>query len=176
MRYSSLSCLIGYGSSMIVTLALLPGTSLAGGTDPVSYCQAAGTLDMPGMDYRGTPVPDWMVKALYPPDALAAQKAAGIDPAKTIVWRCADGKVLACVQGNSPQCGKASTSKTPTKAMTAFCTETPDAEVIPLSVVGHEDPMIFDWTCKGKTPTIAKQIFKVDKQGYPAELWQTVTR
>ena len=130
---------------------------------------------MPGTDYRGRPVPDWMVKALYPPDAIKAQKAAGMDPAKTIVWRCADGKVLACLQGNSPICGKASTSRTPTKAMTAFCAETPDAEVIPLSVIGHENPMIFDWSCKGQTPTVGKQIFKVDAQGYPAELWEPVT-
>jgi hypothetical protein len=147
----------------------------ASGADPIAYCKLAGTLDMPGMDYHGIPVPSWMVKALYTPEAIAAQKASGLDPAKTIVWRCADGKVVACVQGNSPQCGKASTSKTPTKGMIAFCAATPGAEVIPLSAIGHEDPMIYEWTCKDKTPTIVKQIFKVDKQGYPAELWQTVT-
>lgn len=150
-------------------------THAASGADPIAYCKSAGTLDMPGMDYRGTPVPDWMVKALYTPEALAAQKGSGMDPTQTIVWRCAEGKVLACVQSNSPQCGKATTTKTPTKAMTAFCNQTPDAEVIPLSVIGHENPMIYDWSCKGNTPTVGKQIFKVDGQGYPAELWQPVT-
>ena len=94
---------------------------------------------------------------------------------RAIVWRCASGTVLICVQGNAPQCGKASTSKTPTKAMQDYCTETPNADVIPLYVMGHETPMIYDWGCHGKEPIIKSQVFKVDAQGYPAELWQTVT-
>lgn len=83
--------------------------------------------------------------------------------------------MLICVQGNAPQCGKASTSKTPTKAMQDYCASTPNAEVIPLYVIGHENPMIYDWGCRGKEPTIKSQVFNVDAQGYPAELWQTVT-
>jgi hypothetical protein len=116
-----------------------------------------------------------MVAKAYPPDAIKAQKDGGMDPKRSIVWRCASGTVLICVQGNAPQCGKASTSKTPTKAMQEFCAETPNSEVIPLYVIGHENPMIYDWGCRGKEPTIKSQVFKVDAQGYPAELWQTVT-
>jgi hypothetical protein len=85
------------------------------------------------------------------------------------------GRGAVCVQGNSPQCGKASTSKTPTKAMQDFCVATPNAEVIPLSVIGHENPMIYDWSCHGREPTAKGQIFKVDAQGFPAELWQPVS-
>jgi hypothetical protein len=53
---------------------------------------------------------------------------------------------------------------------------TPNAEVIPLSVIGHENPMIYDWGCHDKQPVAKGQIFKVDAQGYLAELWQTVSR
>jgi hypothetical protein len=116
-----------------------------------------------------------MVERAYPAEAIAAQKKAGVDPARAIVWRCANGAVLICVQGNSPHCGKANTDKSPTKAMQDFCNETPNAEVIPLSVIGHENPMIYDWSCHGKTPKPGRQIFKVDAQGYPVELWEKVS-
>ena len=53
--------------------------------------------------------------------------------------------------------------------------ETPNADVIPLYVIGHETPMIYDWGCHGKEPIVKSQVFKVDAQGYPGELWQTVT-
>ena len=42
-------------------------------------------------------------------------------------------------------------------------------------MIGHENPMIYDWTCKGKQPTITKQIFTVDVQGFPADLWKAIT-
>ena len=116
-----------------------------------------------------------MVAKAYPPEAIKAQKKAGMDPAKTIVWRCAAGAVLMCVQGNNPQCGKADTSKAPTKAMRDFCAETPNSDVIPLSVIGHENPMIFEWSCQGKQPKLGRELFKVDAQGYPAELWEKVS-
>ena len=79
--------------------------------DPVAYCQAVGTIDAPDAKYKGPAVPDWMVAKAYPPEAIKAQKDAGMDPKRSIVWRCASGTVLICVQGNAPQCGKASTSK-----------------------------------------------------------------
>ena len=51
----------------------------------------------------------------------------------------------------------------------------PNSTVIPLSVIGHENPMIFDWSCHGKEPKAGREIFKVDAQGYPAELWESVS-
>jgi hypothetical protein len=162
-------------AAALLTLPAAKAETAATPNDPVAYCRAAGTIDAPDAKYKGPAVPDWMVKKAYPPEAIKAQKDAGIDPKRAIVWRCASGKVLICVQGNAPQCGKASTSKTPTKAMRNYCAGTPNAEVIPLYVIGHENPMIYDWGCHGKEPAIKGQVFKVDAQGYPAELWQTVT-
>ena len=129
--------------------------------------------------YRSGPIPVWPFPAGWSRRCTRRKRSrrrteAGVDPARAIVWRCMGGKIWACVQGNAPICGKANQDKTPTKAMREFCASQPNAEVIPLYVIGHENPMIYDWTCKGKQPTITKQIFQVDARGFPAELWKTI--
>ena len=126
------------------------------------------------LTYTGPAVPGWMIPTLYTPQEIKAQTEAGVDPARAIVWRCMGGKIWACVQGNAPICGKANQDKTPTKAMRDFCAGQPNADVIPLSVIGHENPDEYDWTCKGKQRTITKQIFQVDARGFPTELWKTI--
>jgi hypothetical protein len=143
-------------------------------TDAVAYCQAVGAADAPDARYTGPVVPDWMVSALYTNDEIKAQKKAKVDSARAIVWRCMGGNVWGCVQGNSPICGKANQGMAPTKAMRAFCAGQPNAEVIPLSVIGHDHPMIYDWSCRGTKPAIARQIFTVDAHGYPVELWKEI--
>jgi hypothetical protein len=143
-------------------------------TDAVAYCKAVGNADTPDARYTGPKVADWMVTALFSKDELKAQKASKVDPARAIVWRCMQGRVLGCVQANSPICGKADQEMAPTKAMREFCAAQPNAEVIPLVVIGHENPMIYDWTCRGKKPAIARQIFTVDARGYPVELWKEI--
>jgi hypothetical protein len=143
-------------------------------TDAVAYCQAVTTEDAPDARYAGPAVPDWMVPALYTKDEIEAQKKSKVDPARAVVWRCMGGKIWACVQGNAPICGQANQEMAPTKAMREFCAGQPNAEVIPLSVIGHDHPMIYDWRCNGKKPAIARQIFTVDARGYPAELWKEI--
>jgi hypothetical protein len=143
-------------------------------TDPITYCHAVGTADEPDARYTGPAVPEWMLTALYSKDELKAQKKSKIDPARVVVWRCMGGKVYACVQGNSPICGKANQEMAPTKAMRDYCGGQPNADVIPLSVIGHENPMIYDWRCNGKKPVIARQIFTVDARGFPVELWKEI--
>jgi hypothetical protein len=143
-------------------------------SDAVAYCQAAGNTDAPDARYTGPKVPDWMIAALYTPDEIKAQKKSKVDPARAIVWRCMAGKVWGCVQGNSPICGKANQEMKPTPAMREFCTGKPNADVIPLSVIGHENPMIYDWRCNGTKPAIARQIFTVDARGFPVELWKEI--
>jgi hypothetical protein len=162
--------------SLLAALALPPSVRAAHQpfTDAAAYCQAVGNSDAPDARYTGPKVPEWMIGALYTKDELKAQKKAKVDPARAVVWRCMSGKVWACVQGNSPICGKANTEMAPTKAMREFCASQPNAEVIPLSVIGHENPMIYDWSCKGKKPAIARQIFTVDARGFPAELWKEI--
>jgi hypothetical protein len=143
--------------------------------DPVEYCKAKGTLDAPDATYAGPAVPDWMVTALYDPEEIAAQKVAGVDVRRSVVWRCMQGEVFGCVQTNSPICGKANVNQTPTTAMVEFCASQPNASVIPLSVIGHENPMIFEWTCRGRRPTITRQIFQLDGRGFPSDLWKEIS-
>ena len=143
-------------------------------TDAVAYCAAVGNIDAPDARYTGAKVPDWMVTALYTKDEIKAQKKSKVDPARAVVWRCMGGKVWGCVQGNAPICGKANREMKPTAAMREFCASQPNADVIPLSVIGHENPMIFDWSCRGKKPAIARQIFSVDARGFPSELWKEI--
>jgi len=83
-------------------------------------------------------------------------------------------KILCCLQGHASIVGKSNQDMAPTKSMREFCAGQPNAEVIPLSVIGHDHPMIYDWSCKGKKPVIARQIFTVDARGYPAELWKEI--
>ena len=166
---------VGLSLSLAWLLALATVADAKAFADPVPYCQAAGTIDAPDASYKGAPVPGWMVAKAYPPEALKAQESAGMDASKSIVWRCAGGAVLICVQGNSPICGKANQSKVPTEAMREFCAGSPNSDVIPLSVIGQENPMIFDWSCHGEDPKVGRTIFKVDAQGYPAELWEKVS-
>jgi hypothetical protein len=166
-------------SGLLACLALVAPPAQAADTpatftDPVPYCQAVGAIDAPDARYNGPAVPDWMIAALYTKQEIAAQKDGGVDPRRSIVWRCMNGAVFGCVQANSPICGKANQDKIPTKAMGDFCAGQPNAEIIPLSVIGHENPMIYDWTCKGKEPTVTRQIFKVDAQGFPSELWDKI--
>jgi hypothetical protein len=143
-------------------------------TDATAYCQAVGDADAPDARYTGPAVADWMVPALYTKDEIKAQKKSKVDPARAIVWRCMGGKIWACVQGNAPICGTANQEMAPSKAMREFCANQPNAEVIPLSVIGHDHPMIYDWRCNGKKPAIARQIFTIDARGYPAELWKEI--
>jgi len=169
--------ILAVGSVTLMAFGWSPLPALAANapfTDPVAYCMAVGNVDAPDAKYTGPRVPDWMVPALYSKDEIKAQKKAKVDPARAIVWRCMQGKVFGCVQGNSPICGKANQEMKPTKAMREFCTGQPNAEVIPLSVIGHDHPMIYDWTCKGMKPAIARQIFTVDARGFPVELWKEI--
>jgi hypothetical protein len=171
MRYAALAggAFLCFAASQLMTAA-----AEAPFTDAIAYCQAVGTADAPDARYSGPAVPDWMVAALFSKAEIKAQKASKVDPARAVVWRCMQGKVYACVQANSPICGKANQEMTPTKAMREFCANQPNAEVIPLVVIGHEDPAIYDWTCRGPKPAIARQIFTVDARGYPVELWKEI--
>ena len=76
-------------------------------TPPVDYCRAVGTIDKPDARYTGPKLPRWMAKQLNLTTGQSDQ----------MEWRCASGKVLACVYGaNIPCNAKANTNSTPTAA------------------------------------------------------------
>ena len=67
---------------LLAALLTLPAAKAETGAlnDSVSYCQATGTIDAPDKKYKGAAVTDWMVAKAYPPEAIKAQKDAGMDP------------------------------------------------------------------------------------------------
>jgi hypothetical protein len=136
-------------------------------TDPFAYCAAMGTIDRPDQPFKGRPP--------------LAEVAAAFDIARellndrNVAWRCYNGAVYACIQLNSPICGRADTRRTPTAAMRAFCRGNPDSEVIPAVVIGHEHPPMYQWGCPGTVATITQQAFTPDPRGYPPDLWKKLS-
>ncbi len=142
-------------------------------TDPFTYCAAVGTIDAPDARYTGEAVPDSVINGF--------KKAAGLEAStmpmemfkKTTIWRCMDKKVYACNFGaNLPCSSKANTDKTPTQAMTDFCTANPDSDFIPMSVTGHST--IYSWHCVKGTPELLDQIEKVDAAGFLEQIWYPI--
>ena len=130
--------------------------------DPVAYCRAMGTIDRPDARYSGPKLPAWMAAKLH------------LDPGqgKLMEWRCARGAVLACLYGaNIPCDAKADTSRTPTPAIAAFCSDNPNATFVPMVVTGHQT--VVSWACKGGQP-VATKVGAVDAEGYAKAYWRRV--
>ncbi len=142
-------------------------------TDPFAYCAAAGTIDAPDARYTGEAVPDSVINGF--------KKAAGLETStepmqmfkKTTIWRCMGNQVYACNFGaNLPCSSKANTDKTPTQAMTDFCTANPDSDFIPESVTGHSN--IYSWHCVKGAPELLDQVEKVDAAGFLEQIWYEI--
>ena len=130
--------------------------------DPVAYCRAVGTIDKPDARYTGPKLPGWMAAKL------------NLEPnqAKMMEWRCADGAVLACLDGaNIPCDSKADVSRTPTEAIAGYCRENPGSDFVPMYVTGHET--VVSWACHGTEPTVTN-VGAVDAQGYAEAFWHQV--
>jgi hypothetical protein len=132
-------------------------------TDPVAYCRAVGTIDKPDMRYTGPKLTPWMAKELN----------LNPDQGNAMEWRCAGGKVLACVYGANIPCGsKAVTSRKPTQAILNYCRQNPGSAFVPMFVTGHETAV--SWACRGKQP-IVTGVAEVDAQGYAKAYWKKMS-
>lgn len=159
---------------LLLAFGLVIGSAAGASTfkDPVAYCAAVGTVDRPDARYVGESVPDWIARALM--RATDAPPDAPLDFFKQAAWRCRDGKVVACSYGaNIPCDSKADVSRGPNTGMREFCAENRDAEVVPASATGRET--VYEWRCERGKPVIERQVFDVDKTGYPADFWYEVT-
>jgi hypothetical protein len=132
------------------------------------YCAAIGTIDQADARFTGA-LPDYKAAKLFDIAPGALHEGA-------FVWRCMNGAVLVCAQLNSPICGKANISQTPTKPMNDYCQLNPDSTVIPMVVMGQEHPPAYDWACRQGIPTVTRRIFTPDARGYPPDLWKKLTR
>ncbi len=132
------------------------------------YCAAIGTIDQPDARFTGV-LPDYQAADLF-------KIAPGALHENAFAWRCMNGAVWVCAQLNSPICGKADISRTPTKPMIDYCKMDPDAKPIPMVVMGQEHPPAYDWACRQGVPAVNRQLFTPDPRGYPPELWKQLTR
>ena len=89
------------------------------------------------------------------------------------VFRCADGKVLACTIGaNLPCLEKLNLDQTPSQEITDFCAANPNADNAPMAVTGHNST--YEWGCKDTKPTIIQQIAEPDAQGFMKGIWYPI--
>ena len=128
--------------------------------DLFEYCLAVGTIDAPDSRYTGPPVPDAVKEGLQALGHWTSEPAT--------VWRCMNGKVLACNGGANLPCWEANTSTEPSPDMVQWCQENADSP-IPAAVTGHAT--IYIWECQAGVPRIVKQVFNVDSRGFVADFW-----
>jgi hypothetical protein len=163
---------------LLATMASVSaGTAFAATTaarydDPVAYCAALRTIDRPGPRYAGPAVPDWMAQALR--QAAGGSADAPLDFFKRARWRCADGKVLACLYGaNIPCDSKADTRRRASEGSRRFCRDNREADVVPAFAAGRTT--VYEWRCRAGVPRIVRQIQQTDGRGYAAAFWYKVT-
>ncbi len=143
-------------------------------TDPFAYCAAVGTIDQPDARYTGTPVPDAVINGFKQAANLQSSSEPMDTLRKTTIWRCMDGKVYACNFGANLACdSKADTSETSTAPLDEYCAANPNADFIPLAVVGHNS--IYSWHCVNGTAKVLNQVDSPDAQGYLKSIWYALT-
>ncbi|MCB9419918.1 MAG: hypothetical protein H6667_08945 [Ardenticatenaceae bacterium] len=141
-------------------------------TDPFAYCAAVGTIDTPGSDYTGPQTPMSIIDGLKQAANLSADMPNTIIESGTF-WRCMNGRVWACFVGaNLPCSEKADTSQTPTQPMTDFCQANTAADAIPAAVTGRAT--VYEWRCTDGSPTVVKQLFQPDSQGFISDFWYEI--
>ena len=140
--------------------------------DPFAYCAAVGTADEPGENYTGEEVPDVIAEGIR--DAFGAEDVDLEVYRRGTVWRCVDGKVLACnVGANIPCLAKADESQEPTQPMIDFCQDNADSDFIPAVVTGRST--VYEWGCDDTTPVVVGQYTEVDSQGFLEFAWHELT-
>ncbi len=173
MRAWMLGALVLLLAAVTAGCSATPAAQAASFTDPFAYCAAVGTINAPDARYKGPKVPDEIIGGF--------KKAAGLESSteptdmfkQATIWRCMGGKVYACNFGANLRCdSQADTNKTPTQAMTEFCTANPSSDFIPMSVTGHAT--VYMWRCSQGKPDPQKQIVSVDAQGYLANIWYPI--
>ncbi|WP_342723921.1 lysozyme inhibitor LprI family protein [Bradyrhizobium sp. B097] len=121
--------------------------------DVFAFCRAATTLDTPQSVLL---------------DATSEVALAAASTTNTYVWRCMDGEVWACGSGASGSaCQTMSSSMTPSKAIFAFCARTPNADFVPMSVIGNSPASC---KCVGFRPQVL-QAMQLDKRHFMTDSW-----
>jgi hypothetical protein len=158
------------GGSVAVLLAIAAQGAAAADRfeDPAPYCRHFRTVDKPGAHYVGPPVPDWVAAALR--RAAGARADAPLEFFRRARWRCAGGRVMACLYGNNIPCdAKADRRRTPGPGLLAFCRDNPSAAIVPIVATGRTT--VYAWRCRDGKPVIERQVLAIDERGYAASFW-----
>jgi hypothetical protein len=144
--------------------ALVLGLAAAARAEtPAAACARLGTDD------TARPIPESLVPAV---DAAFGTSMPAGAVVSTTVFRCAGGRVLACMAGANLPCGPADTSRAPAPGAVDWCRQNSESDFIPAYVTGHDT--IYAWRCRGGAPAIDRQILQVDPRGFVAEYWKVL--
>ena len=88
-----------------------------------------------------------------------------------VMRRGPDGRWLGCLTGANLNCGKADTSRT-NRGASWWCRHHPGALFVPLFASGHAS--IYAWACRGRRAVIARQVQRVDAEGYVVGAWRAI--
>ena len=88
---------------------------------------------------------------------------------KSAVFRCMDGRLLACFVGVNLPCGKLEVSRE-NRGAVAYCRYHPGASIVPMAATGHDT--IYFFMCSKEKAVVSKQNWSVDHRGFGIELWK----
>jgi hypothetical protein len=148
----------------LVTAAWAAWPSPARAETPVALCARVGTDD------AARPIPPEFVPAA---NAALGVRMPAEEAVASTTFRCVAGRVLVCTVGANLPCGKADSSRVPTKGMARWCRDEPNAEFIPAVATGHDT--IYGWRCRAGEPAIVGQTLHVDPRGFVAEYWRPLS-
>ena len=141
-------------------------------TDPFAYCAAVGTIDEPDNRYIGGAEGDAV---------LWARLGWKVDQTFRRLWRCLEGKVLACqTDMYFAGCGRYPSPPKPAEemfympAIAEFCSRNPDSALVPFFVTGHGPSVyVYNWRCEG-TKATAYYVGDFDARGFVVDRWGEV--
>jgi hypothetical protein len=157
MRALSLGQLAACGLSLAAFSAPGPAVATPGAQLSAAYCRGAANTD-----------------ALAVPDSLApaVANAFGVDEQAVkgaSYYRCAGGRLLACVVGANLPYGKADVRRRLPGA-DDYCRQNPGSTFIPMAVTGHDT--IYAWRCAGASAAPGRPVVRLDGQGFVARTWK----
>jgi hypothetical protein len=169
-------------SGVILSLLLLAAFAACGGNsrgiattptatydDVTRYCDALGTVDEPDQQWTGSTVPREVI------DAATAHFGPRIVADNSVLWRCLNHDVVWCMYWGTNHCPKGDLDTSPNPMIRAFCSDERNRGA---GSIGRADAgaTIWHWRCQDGTPVIVDQAIPVDERGFPASIWQVLTR
>jgi len=157
MHVVRLGILMAGGLSLIAFASAGPAVAAPDGPLSATYCRGAANT-----------------AAMAVPDALApaVSSAFGVDEQAVkgaSYYRCAQGRLLACMVGANLPCGKADVRRR-LPAADDYCRQNPGSTFIPMVVTGHDT--IYAWRCLRAAAAPGRPIERVDAQGFVARYWK----